>query len=51
MTKYAISISTIVEVDNFDEAYVAADVIVDFLKHHYLAEDPHHWNVEELEDE
>lgn len=50
MPKYAISISVIVEVDNFKTACAAADQLVDFIQGHYLTEDAHHWDVEELEE-
>lgn len=52
MTKYAISITSIVDVDNYEEAHNFGEHLVDYLELHYATEDTHYWNVEELaEDE
>ncbi len=50
MPKYAISLTVIVETEHYKDATVAADTVVDFLEHHYLVEDSHHWDLEELEE-
>ncbi len=50
MPKYAISLTAIVNVEDYSVAQTAADILVAFLEHHYLVEEPHYWNIEELEE-